>query len=117
MRHCMKTEELLRSLGALIRANRINAGLTQAALGDRAGIVGKYVSEIERGTRDVPMSTLLSIVEAGLQMQLDVGIRDKSEMSHQRALPVQLDAEIAKLPADVRAKVVTVVREVVELAR
>jgi transcriptional regulator with XRE-family HTH domain len=62
--------EHLRALGDQIRACRIAAELTQRELGERAGIVGKYVSEIERGTRDIPFTRLAAIVEGGLQRQL-----------------------------------------------
>lgn len=114
----MTAEELLRTLGDLIRAHRQRAGLTQRALGDRAGIVGKYVSEIERGTRDVPISTLLVIVERGLQLHLDISFR-----AHTRGVAqvpmymLDIAHVVAELAPDRRAKVLGLIRGVVELAR
>src|SRR5580704_15434933 len=69
------SDDGFRKLGALIRTCRSAARLTQAELGRRAGIVGKYVSEIERGTRDIPFSTLRAIAEDGLGLVLDVRFR------------------------------------------
>ena len=63
-------DPLLRAVGEQIRSARLAANLTQTQLGERAGLVGKYVSEIERGTRDVPLSTLQALVERGLGFRL-----------------------------------------------
>jgi transcriptional regulator with XRE-family HTH domain len=116
----MSSGELLRSLGEMIRASRISAGLTQRTLGDRAGIVGKYVSEIERGTRDVPLSTLFAIVEDGLQLQLQIAFLQKGNDGGRIALPMNIEAIatlIVELPAEPRAKVVALVRGILELIR
>ena len=102
------------------------AGLTQQQLGKRAGIVGKYVSEIERGTRDIPFSTLHAIVEDGLGLRLDV--RFAAESGGRGAKPAaplprsplprsieMLARAIAELPADRRSAVLTLVRTVVRM--
>jgi transcriptional regulator with XRE-family HTH domain len=73
----VSSHDLLRSVGELIRSASATAGLTQRELGERAGIVGKYVSEIERGTRDLPVSTLFAIAEGGLQRRLEISFRDR----------------------------------------
>jgi transcriptional regulator with XRE-family HTH domain len=52
---------LLRSLGERIKELRIRTGLTQAELGDRAGLSAKYVSELERGLRNPSLATLQRI--------------------------------------------------------
>lgn len=114
----MTADELLLSLGELIRAHRVRVGLTQRALGERAGIVGKYVSEIERGTRDIPVSTLLVIVEHGLQLQLDIAFHARSRGAVHVPMPVlDLAAMIADLPVERRARVMSVMRGILELAR
>ncbi len=108
----------LRALGQLIRARRVTAGLTQSQLGRKAGIVGKYVSEIERGNRDVPFSTLRRIVEDGLGLSLD--IRFEAKGSHRAAPPLPIPPElreIAELPADSRKAVLAVIRSVMGLVR
>ena len=113
----MKTPELLRSLGEMIRSKRVAAGLSQRALGERAGIGGKYVSEIERGTRDIPISTLLTIVQPGLHLQLDIAFRQKDVGSPAGPAHNDVAAEIGELPMEIRAKVVTIVRGILELAQ
>lgn len=117
----MSPDTLQRSLGELIRTSRVAAGLTQEELGARAGIVGKYVSEIERGTRDVPLSTLLSIVE-GLGLSLDIRFQQRTgaPQPQRPPLPRPVD-EVARLIAEVapeqRGKVLAIVRSVISLAR
>lgn len=115
----MKSDQFLRSLGESIRALRGDVGLTQHQLGSRAGIGGKYVSEIERGTRDLPVSTLYSIVERGLQLQLDIAFRGKGKPT---AAPLPRNVEevallIASLPMSTRDRLVEVIRTMVELTK
>jgi transcriptional regulator with XRE-family HTH domain len=113
----------LRALGQLIRHRRTVGGLTQDQLGKRAGIVGKYVSEIERGTRDVPFSTLHAIVEDGLALRLDVRFGTAAEGGGRGAklaspLPRSVDQlarAIAELPAERRTAVLAIVRTLVRL--
>ena len=62
---------LLQHIGARLRELREAAALTQDEVGERAGFSGKYIGEIEKGKRDVPMSTLRAVVEGGLGAQLE----------------------------------------------
>lgn len=96
--------------------------MTQTDLGRKAGIVGKYVSEIERGTRDIPFSTLHAIVEDGLGLHLDVlfaaTTRSANKVSAPLPRPVEQVARmIAELTPDVRATVLAMVRMVLRLSR
>lgn len=116
------SEALLRRLGELIRSNRVAAGLTQERVGDRAGLSGKYVSEIERGTRDVPLSTLLAVVENGLEMELDVRFSSKAPQRAKLrpALPRpvnELARALADLPPKRRGAALAAVRAVLAIAR
>lgn len=114
---------LRRSLGQHIRNRRIAAGLTQDALGERAGIGGNYVSEIERGTRDVPLSTLRAIVEEGLGLRLAVQFERGAAGRQPPArapLPRGIDLiarEVAALPAARRGVVLAMLRAALRLAR
>ena len=45
--------ELLRALGAAVRTLRVSRGLTQDALAEAAGLHTTYVSDVERGRRNV----------------------------------------------------------------
>jgi len=112
----------LRRIGQLIRTRRVAANLTQSQLGKRAGIVGKYVSEIERGTRDVPHSTLHAIVEDGLNLHLDVRFGTVAEGRGKLLAPLprtieQLARTIAELPPEPRAAVLAIVRTVLRLVK
>lgn len=114
----MTSVALLRTLGELIRAERSETGLTQGELGARAGIGGKYVSEIERGTRDVPLSTLFAIVERGLQLELDIAFRKRGRGGRGHALPAgveQLALELAALPVATQTRLVALIRDLLAL--
>lgn len=113
----MRTRRLLGSLGDRIRTARTKEGLTQAEVGARAGIVGKYVSEIERGTRDIPLSTLVAILERGLGYDLDLVLRARrhgSRVSVPSAIE-EVAALIADLPDNQQQKVLAIVRGILEL--
>jgi transcriptional regulator with XRE-family HTH domain len=114
------SDDGLRRLGALIRTCRSAAQLTQAELGKRAGIVGKYVSEIERGTRDIPFSTLRSIAEDGLGLVLDVRFRpDAGSATTRDEIPAAVETlarDIMALAPEQRARVVTIIKILLRLA-
>jgi transcriptional regulator with XRE-family HTH domain len=99
---------------------RIAAGLTQAELGARAGLGAKYVSEIERGTRDVPLSTLHALVADGLGLELDIRFRTGKARPADRALPraiAEVARTVAELPDAARGEVLAIVRAALRLAR
>jgi len=54
----------LQSLGARIKKWRTTAGLTQAGLAERLDISVAYVSLIERGGRNPPITTVAAIARA-----------------------------------------------------
>lgn len=109
-------DELLTELGLEIRARRLSAALTQDELGRGAGIVGKYVSEIERGTRDVPISTLHAIVERGLGLRLAIEFRGAGSarpVPRPSALPKPIEdlaVAVAELSQDERTHVLAIIR-------
>ena len=116
----MAEHEVFRAVGRRIRAVRMEVGLTQRELGKRAGIGGKYVSEIERGTRDIPLSTLHAVVR-GLGRNLDVVFaqRQGAEPPQADPLPAAVTAvarALAALPAQRRSHALEIVRAVVKLA-
>ena len=64
----MNTPEVLQGfVGPRLRALREARGWTQQELASRVGLTSKYISESERGLRDLPLSTLRRIVEDGLE--------------------------------------------------
>lgn len=108
----------LRALGQVLRSHRSNANLTQSALAARSGISGKYVSEIERGTRDVPFSTLHALVHDGLRRRLEMKFADAPSSASSGGLPrgiYEVARAIAALPDAERAAVLSIVRAALRL--
>lgn len=53
-----------KKLGQRIRQSREDAGMTQAALGERCNLSTSYIGHIERGTRIASIDTLYGIATA-----------------------------------------------------
>lgn len=62
-------------IGTLLYQARIEKGLTQEELADRAGTTKSYISKIENNIKEVRISTLQKIIEAGLGGQLILSIK------------------------------------------
>jgi len=86
---------LMERLGARIREIRERAKLSQEAVGEKAGFSGKYIGEIEKGVRDVPLSTLRAVIESGLDLRVDALFLDRP---HRRIpvdrMPLARDVEL-----------------------
>jgi transcriptional regulator with XRE-family HTH domain len=54
----------LEAFGTRVRALRMHLGLSQEELADRAEMHSTYISQTERGRRNVSLTTLLSLAEA-----------------------------------------------------
>ena len=63
------TDDVLHRLGARIRELRVQAGISQEALGLRSGLHRTYVGAIERGERNPSVLSLKKITDA-LQVTL-----------------------------------------------
>jgi transcriptional regulator with XRE-family HTH domain len=124
-----KRSDLLERVGARLRALREQRGLTQEQVGERAGYTAKYISEIERGRRDPPLTTIARIAERGIECGLHDLLSDKARRKSASstssyaaaALPpavYELAEQIASIPAyHARAQVLAMVRSAVALAR
>jgi transcriptional regulator with XRE-family HTH domain len=63
-------EDVRRMVGGNVQRLRIEAGLSQAALAERMGVDGAYVSGLELGQRNPTIVTLWHIAEApGVKLQ------------------------------------------------
>ena len=58
------TQRLLRTFGATIKQRREELGISQEELADRAGLHRTYVSDIERGARNVALANIVSLAAA-----------------------------------------------------
>lgn len=54
-------ESIAPALGRVIRAHRLAAGLSQEGLAERAGLHWTYVSQVERGRRNLSVDALRRI--------------------------------------------------------
>ncbi len=63
-RQPLKRSALAVRLGSSVRAARMEIGVSQERLAERAGISKNYVGNIERGEYDVTVSSLKAIASA-----------------------------------------------------
>lgn len=62
-------------IGAMIYEARVQKGLTQEELAEKAGTTKSYISKIENNIKEVRFSTLQKIVELGLGGHLELSIK------------------------------------------
>lgn len=62
-------------IGAMLQEARLEKGLTQEELAEKAGTTKSYISKIENNVKEARISTLQKIVEAGLGGQIQVSIK------------------------------------------
>ena len=62
-------------IGALIQIARLEKGLTQEELAEKAGTTKSYISKLENNVKEVRFSTLQKIVELGLGGKLQLSIK------------------------------------------
>ena len=61
-------------VGFMLQQARLEKGLTQEELAVKAGTSKSYISKIENNVKEVRISTLQKIIEAGLGGQLELAI-------------------------------------------
>jgi transcriptional regulator with XRE-family HTH domain len=61
--------DFLISFGAVIKTKRLSLGLSQEELADRSGLHRTYITDIERGARNITLKNVKKISEA-LQISL-----------------------------------------------
>ena len=62
-------------IGAMIHDARLEKGLTQEQLAEKAGTTKSYISKIENNVKEARFSTLQKIVELGLDGHLELSIK------------------------------------------
>lgn len=67
-------EKLTVSIGAILRKARLDLNLSQEQVADLSGTSRTYITRLESDKQDVEIMTLKKIVEAGLNMHLNISI-------------------------------------------
>jgi transcriptional regulator with XRE-family HTH domain len=73
-------------LGQRLRALRKQHGLSQERLGERAGLSGKFIGEVERGEKSISIDSLYHVAVA-----LDIPLRELTDVRADRATTVPLE--------------------------
>ena len=68
--HLNPDADLQTSIGAVIRQSRLKLGISQEELGFRADLHRTYISDIERGARNITLQSLANLARA---LQIPVG--------------------------------------------
>jgi transcriptional regulator with XRE-family HTH domain len=68
-----------KALGERLRSIRNDRGLSQQRLGQRSGLSGKFIGEVERGQKSISIDSLYHVCVA-----LDVPLRDLTDMGPAR---------------------------------
>ena len=66
-------------LGQRLRALRKERGLSQERLGDRSGLSGKFIGEVERGEKSISIDSLYHVAVA-----LEIPLADLTDVRPQR---------------------------------
>jgi XRE family transcriptional regulator, regulator of sulfur utilization len=74
-------------LGQRIRTLRKQRGLSQERLGERSGLSGKFIGEVERGEKSISIDSLYHVAVA-----LDIPLRDLTDVRDRSTVPNE-DAE------------------------
>ncbi|MGI8856910.1 MAG: ATP-binding protein [Thermomicrobiales bacterium] len=111
------------TFGALLRRYRIAAGLSQEALGERAGLTAQAISALERGLRRAPYRETVAMLAAALNLGAEEGAALEAAIMRRRgpaALGSLLTLPVAPTPligreADVAAVTALLRRDDVRL--
>ena len=75
-------------LGTRLRALRKQRALSQERLGDRAGLSGKFIGEVERGEKSISIDSLYRVSVA-----LEIPLRDLTDVRDKSTVVPTEDAE------------------------
>ncbi len=75
-------------LGQRVRALRKQRGLSQERLGDRAGLSGKFIGEVERGEKSISIDSLYRVSVA-----LEIRLRELTDVADKPSAVPSEEAE------------------------
>src|SRR5712664_2548606 len=105
-------------LGQRLRALRKQRGLSQERLGDRAGLSGTFIGEVERGDKSISIDSLYRVsvaLEISLRELTDVRADKPSVVPSEDAEKIFTLVSGRRRPADIR-KVYRVLRAIFDKA-
>ena len=105
-------------LGQRLRALRKQRGLSQERLGDRAGLSGKFIGEVERGEKSISIDSLYRVsvaLEIPLRELTDVRADKRSAVPSEGAEKIFAFLSSRRRPGDMR-KAYQVLRAVFDRA-
>ena len=84
------------TFGALLRRHRLAAGLSQAALAERAGLSLRGVSDLERGARRVPQRATVRLLAGALGLRPEATAALEAAVARRRGPPGRAGARAAR---------------------
>lgn len=95
-------------LGSRVRTARLEQGWSQEALGERSGLSGKFIGEVERGEKSISVDSLYRVsvaLHVPLRELVDIAAGEPASAEYDRVLallgkhrsPEQLDRALAAL--------------------
>jgi two-component system response regulator len=84
--------DVKKHFGAAVRSRRDHLGISQEELAGRAGLHRTYISDVERGARNVSLESIFRLAEA-LEMPLSMLFTRLEELSAERPAGTSLSAE------------------------
>ena len=97
-------DDYLRALGRRVRELRAAVGLTQEALGERAGISAKYLSGIENGSVNVSVGVLHELAGGGFGISVPALLNFDLDLGASKGLEGEIAAFLAGQPMDSRRR-------------
>lgn len=99
-----EVEPMLVSLGRFIRQKRMSLGLSQEELADRAGLHRTYISDVERGIRNLTIGAAWFIAHGlGLELKDMISALEyhPAEVSEETPSTFQPQQSFSAAPSDV----------------
>jgi transcriptional regulator with XRE-family HTH domain len=84
-----QAKSVRRFLGSRVRTLRVERGWSQEALGERAGLSGKFIGEVERGEKSISVDSLYRVSVAfrvPLRELVDIPASEAGSAEYDRVL-------------------------------
>lgn len=106
----MNNTTIYKQLGLNIKQERLKNNLTQDQLSEKLDIYTSYLGRIERGERNVPLSTLIKIANL-LDVSIDYLLKDSTAKDNSNAISLEFN----NLTADLSTSEKILILEMIKL--